>query len=200
MTANLEQVVYLSGGTIGASVDTTPYAKGLLGRVLTLNVGTDLAPAWRKYRYVKASGAIATVGAALEWSTASTIGHTVKINAAAVNTPQLYFAGWAAADTAIADGQYFWMLDYAANEKPFAVTAGVNLASNATQSDTALYWNVSAGSFATTASVWSASQFTLASSVWVAGMKGPLLYNLSSIATCASGATTARTAPFICLA
>lgn len=192
-----QQGVYFSGGTPETSVDTTPYAPGLLGAEVRLNVGTQSAPVWRTYRYVKASGAVAVQGCGLEWVDSASIGNTVKVSTVH-NAPALYFAGWNAATSAVATGSYFWMVVYA-QPKPFVVNAGVNLASNATQSDTGLYWNLSAGSMATTVTVWSASQFTLGSSVQGI-VKGPVGYNLSSISSVsASALNSTRTAPFLVL-
>lgn len=196
--AIVEQGVYFSGGTPENSVDVTPYAPGLLGKEVTLNVGTVPAPIYRTYKYVKAGGAISVMGCGLEWSSNTTIGNTVIVSTVH-NAPARLFAGWNPATSAIASGSYFWMVTYA-QPKPFIAVLGVNLASNATQSDTGLYWNLSAGSMATTATVWSASQFSLGSSVQGI-LKGPLAYNLSSLSSVsASALNSTRTASFLVLA
>ncbi len=187
--ANREQAVYFSGGTPEASVDTTPHAPGLLGQIVTYNSGTAVAPVWKQYQYVKASAAIATCYAPLVWTDSSSIGYSVKISDVTVNTAAFYFAGWSSANAAIAANQYFWMLVYN-QPKPFIGTLGFNIASNAT-ADSGLFYQLSAGSMASVVTTWGSANITMGSLI-VGPYKGPIASLLSSIETCASGATTNR--------
>lgn len=61
MTLMIQQGAYFSGGTPGTSVDTTPYAPGLIGSVVEINVGTPANPVYNRYKYVKAGGSVTTL-------------------------------------------------------------------------------------------------------------------------------------------